>query len=247
MMSRSKRLFDLAGACAGLVVFAPAMAVIAMAILLDDGAPLLFTQPRLGYRRRPFSILKFRSMRDGRVTRVGRILRATGLDEVPQFINILRGDMSGVGPRPLTPADVDRLGWTGAEVEFRWQVKPGLTGLAQLMGAGTSTASLELDRAYCLRWDPAHDCQLIAISFAVNVLGKSRVRRWMLKRYLNASIDALWGALCNLGGYEGVGIVSGLSHDDVERGGLPAASNRAAKPSAPAGAMLHRRRNRSRA
>jgi lipopolysaccharide/colanic/teichoic acid biosynthesis glycosyltransferase len=126
-MSRSKRLFDLAGACAGLVVFAPAMAVIAMAILLDDGAPLLFTQPRLGYRRRPFSILKFRSMRDGRVTRVGRILRATGLDEVPQFINILRGDMSGVGPRPLTPADVDRLGWTGAEVEFRWQVKPGLT------------------------------------------------------------------------------------------------------------------------
>ena len=213
-MSRAHRLFDLAGACAGLVVFAPAMAAIAIAILLDDGAPILFRQPRLGYRRRPFSILKFRSMRDGRVTRIGRILRASGLDEIPQFINILSGEMSGVGPRPLTAADVDRLGWTGAEVEFRWQVKPGLTGLAQLMGAGTSTASLALDRAYCVRWDPARDCQLIAISFAVNVLGKSRVRRWMLARYLNESTDALWGALCNLGGYEGVDIVSGLSPDD---------------------------------
>jgi lipopolysaccharide/colanic/teichoic acid biosynthesis glycosyltransferase len=186
------------------------MAMIMVAILLDDGRPVLFRQPRLGYRRRPFSILKFRSMRDGRVTRVGRMLRATGLDELPQFINILRGDMSGVGPRPLTAADVDRLGWTGAEVEFRWQVKPGLTGLAQLMGAGTSAASLALDRAYCVRWDPARDCQLIAISFAVNVLGKSRVRRWMLKRYVDTRVDALWEALCNLGGYEGVGICSGV-------------------------------------
>src|SRR5439155_845249 len=104
-----------------------------------------FRQPRVGYRRRPFSILKFRSMRDGRPTRIGRVLRANGLDEVPQFINILRGEMSGVGPRPLTAEDVDRLGWTSADVDFRWQVKPGLTGLAQLMGAGTSTASLALD------------------------------------------------------------------------------------------------------
>ena len=105
-MSSLKRLFDVAGACAGLVVFAPVMAAVAIAVLIDDGRPVLFRQQRLGYRRRPFTILKFRTMRDGRITRVGRVLRATGLDEVPQFVNILRGEMSAVGPRPLTESDV---------------------------------------------------------------------------------------------------------------------------------------------
>jgi lipopolysaccharide/colanic/teichoic acid biosynthesis glycosyltransferase len=75
-----------------------------------------------------------RTMRDGRVTRVGTALRATGLDEIPQFLNILSGEMSAVGPRPLTEADVRRLGWTGAEFDFRWEQKPGLTGLAQIAG-----------------------------------------------------------------------------------------------------------------
>src|SRR6186713_1995399 len=111
-MRRSKRLFDLIGAVAGLLAFLPAMAAIAGAILLEDGWPVLFRQERLGRDRLPFAILKFRSMRDGRITRVGRLLRATGLDELPQFVNILRGDMSAVGPRPLTAADVTRLGWT---------------------------------------------------------------------------------------------------------------------------------------
>jgi lipopolysaccharide/colanic/teichoic acid biosynthesis glycosyltransferase len=184
MRSRFRRAFDFGGALAGLLVFTPIMAAASVAILLDDGGPVLFRQIRVGYRRRPFAILKFRSMRDGRVTRVGRVLRATGLDELPQFFNILRGDMSGVGPRPLTAADVERLGWDDASVDFRWQVKPGLTGLAQLIGAGTSTASLALDRAYCAKWDPALDCRLIAISFAVNAVGKAPVRRWMLRRYV---------------------------------------------------------------
>src|SRR5262245_35549685 len=103
-MSSMRRLFDLAGACAGLLVFSPVMALIAVAVLIDDGRPVFFRQQRLGYRRHPFSILKFRSMRDERPTRVGRVLRATGLDEIPQFINILRGEMSAVGPRPLTEA-----------------------------------------------------------------------------------------------------------------------------------------------
>src|SRR5437868_6370667 len=133
MMSSLKRAFDLVGAVAGVVVFAPVMVVAAVGILLDDGRPILFRQARVGYRRRPFSIFKFRSMRDGRVTRVGRVLRATGLDEVPQFFNILRGEMSGVGPRPLTEADIARLGWNDRGVDFRWRVNPGLTGLAQLM------------------------------------------------------------------------------------------------------------------
>src|SRR4026209_1753290 len=116
------------GAVGGLLFFGPLMACIAAAIVLDDGAPVFFRRPRLGRLRRPFEILKFRSMRDGRVTRAGRLLRATGLDELPQFLNILRGDMSAVVPRPLTPDDVVRLGWSGPEFDFRWSCRPGLTG-----------------------------------------------------------------------------------------------------------------------
>jgi lipopolysaccharide/colanic/teichoic acid biosynthesis glycosyltransferase len=185
-MSSFKRSFDIAGACAGLFVFAPVMALVALAVLLDDGRPIIFRQPRVGRRRRPFSILKFRTMRDGQPTRVGRLLRATGLDELPQFLNILSGAMSAVGPRPLTDDDVARLGWTGAEFDFRWAINPGLTGLAQIIGAPTPQDALELDRFY-LAYATVHlDCQLIALSFAVNVFGKARVqralRRWRVRQ-----------------------------------------------------------------
>ena len=171
-----KRAFDIVGACAGVLVFAPVMAIVIVAVLLDDGWPVIFRQARLGYRRRPFSITKIRTMRDGRTTRVGSVLRATGLDEVPQFLNILSGEMGAVGPRPLTEDDVRRLGWTGVEFDFRWEQKPGLTGLAQLVGAESTQQTLALDRSYTARANPLLDCQLIALSFAVNVFGKSRVR-----------------------------------------------------------------------
>jgi lipopolysaccharide/colanic/teichoic acid biosynthesis glycosyltransferase len=172
-----KRAFDVAGACAGLLVFAPIMALVVPAVLLDDGGPVLFRQPRLGFRRRPFSVLKIRTMRDGRVTRLGRVLRMTGLDEIPQFFNILAGEMSAVGPRPLTEADVRRLGWSGAVCDFRWETKPGLTGPAQIAGPPSHQEALELDRIYYARWSPLLDCQMIALSFAVNVFGKTRVQR----------------------------------------------------------------------
>jgi len=181
-VSRLQRAFDLAGASAGLIVFGPAMALIALAVLLDDGGPVLFRQERLGYRRRPFEILKFRSMRDSRVTRVGRLLRMTGLDEVPQFINILRGEMSAVGPRPLTADDVARLGWDGTAFDFRWACRPGLTGLAQLLGARADGDALFFDRVHADGWSVARDCQLIAWSFAVNAFGKDRVRRALRRR-----------------------------------------------------------------
>jgi lipopolysaccharide/colanic/teichoic acid biosynthesis glycosyltransferase len=183
-------VFDVIGALAGLVAFAPAMAVIAAAVLITDGRPVFFRQERVGYRRRPFHILKFRSMRDGRVTRVGRLLRATGLDEVPQFVNILRGHMSAVGPRPLTPDDVVRLGWSGAEFDFRWACRPGLTGLAQLTGTRADEHALVLDRVHAGRWSPSLDCELIAWSFAVNACGKARIRRWLRLRFLTASSEA---------------------------------------------------------
>jgi len=178
-MSSLKRVFDVAGACAGLVAFAPVMAIVAIAVLIDDGRPLFFRQQRIGYRRRPFSILKIRTMREGRTTRVGRVLRATGLDEVPQLVNVLSGEMSAVGPRPLTESDIARLGWTGAAFDFRWEAKPGLTGLAQIVGPTLPIDALELDRTYAGSWNPLLDCRLIALSFAVNVFGKVRVQRFV--------------------------------------------------------------------
>ena len=173
---RFKRLLDVAGAAGGLLFFLPAMTLVSLAILLEDGLPLFFRQERLGEERRPFTILKFRSMRGGRITRVGRILRGTGLDELPQFINVLRGEMSAVGPRPLTEADIARLGWSAPCFDDRWRLPPGLTGLAQVIGSRASRASLFLDRQYVARQSVWLDVQLIAASFAINALGKQRAR-----------------------------------------------------------------------
>jgi lipopolysaccharide/colanic/teichoic acid biosynthesis glycosyltransferase len=181
-MSRAQRVFDVVGAAGGLILFGPVMVAIAVAIVLDDGRPVFFRQTRIGLARRPFTILKFRTMRDGRVTRVGRLLRATGLDEIPQFINILRGDMSACGPRPLTPEDITRLRWTDPWLDFRWSCRPGLTGLAQLAGATSAAETLAYDGVHAAGWSPWLDCRLIFWSFVVNAVGKTRVRRWMRAR-----------------------------------------------------------------
>jgi len=172
-----QRALDVVGALAGLVFFGLPMAVIAFVIVLTDGPPLLFRQERLGRGRKPFTILKFRSMRDGVVTPIGCLLRATGLDELPQLLNVLRGDISAVGPRPLTAFDVDRLGWGKPSCDFRWSVPPGLTGLAQVIGTRSARHALRLDRCYLARRTIALDLRLIAWSFAINVCGKTRVRR----------------------------------------------------------------------
>ena len=112
-----KRILDLAGSAFGLIVLLPALAVIAIIIKIDSAGPIFFRQERVGLRGRPFRIFKFRSMRvgaeragtaltvraDTRITRVGQFLRRTKLDELPQLINVLAGDMSIVGPRPEVP------------------------------------------------------------------------------------------------------------------------------------------------
>ncbi len=87
--------------------------------------------------------------------------------------------MSAVGPRPLTDSDVQRHGWGGPEFDFRWETRPGLTGLAQIVGAQSAEDTLELDRGYTAGWHPILDCQLIALSFAVNAFGKSAVQRFL--------------------------------------------------------------------
>lgn len=174
---RAARALDLALCALGFVVFGPFFVVCAVLIRLDDGGPVFFRQPRLGQGRRTFGILKFRTMRDGQaVTRPGRWLRRTGLDETAQFFNVLRGDMRVVGPRPLTAADVTRLGWHGPEFDRRWSAKPGITGLAQVFGGRSARHSRRLDELYARRRSLPLDGWLIAASFAMNLGGKGRVR-----------------------------------------------------------------------
>jgi lipopolysaccharide/colanic/teichoic acid biosynthesis glycosyltransferase/glycosyltransferase involved in cell wall biosynthesis len=138
-----KRCFDIVASAAALVLLSPVLAITALAVRLQMGAPVLFRQTRPGLAGRPFEILKFRTMRDAtdasgrplddgeRLTGLGRFLRATSLDELPEFWNVLRGDMSLVGPRPLL---MQYLPLYSAEQARRHDVRPGLTGLAQVNG-----------------------------------------------------------------------------------------------------------------
>jgi lipopolysaccharide/colanic/teichoic acid biosynthesis glycosyltransferase len=143
-----KRAFDIAAAAAALFALSPAMAVIAVAVRLKLGAPVLFTQDRPGLKGRPFRIMKFRTMTDQReasgkllpdperMTSFGRWLRATSLDELPELWNVLRGEMSLVGPRPLLVEYLDRY---TPEERRRHEVRPGLTGWAQVNGRNAAT------------------------------------------------------------------------------------------------------------
>jgi lipopolysaccharide/colanic/teichoic acid biosynthesis glycosyltransferase len=173
-----KRAFDVVGAAVGLALAAPLLGAAALLVRACDGGPVLFRQPRVGRARRPFTIVKLRTMRDGRATRVGVVLRELGVDELPQLWNVLRGDMSLVGPRPLTDDDVHRLGWRAAAFDARWSVRPGITGLAQLVPTRVcdGRATWLLDRAYVRRAGPALDAWILGLSALVPVVGKRRLR-----------------------------------------------------------------------
>lgn len=172
-----KRLLDILFASAGIVFFAPFWLIASICIKWEDRGPVLFKQPRLGRHRREFEIRKLRTMKDGTVTRVGHRLRGTGLDETAQFLSVLQGEMSMVGPRPLTRRDVERIGWTGEGQDARFRMKPGITGLAQLYGGRSAAESYELDMRYRKRAGFFLDIKLVALSFLVNIIGKERFRR----------------------------------------------------------------------
>ena len=157
-----KRLFDIGLASVILLLLSPVLLLTALAVTLESGLPVLFLQTRLGLHGREFGMLKFRSMvhnaasvgpyftasNDPRITRVGRFIRRTSLDELPQLLNVLKGDMSLVGPRPDVP--VQRSLYTVADWDQRCQVRPGITGLAQakLRSEGTQAQRLEMDLRY---------------------------------------------------------------------------------------------------
>ena len=127
-----KRIFDIVFSIIGLLVFSLPIGIVCLLIKCWEHHPILFKQTRIGKAMKPFPILKIQTMVDDQVTPVGRIIRATGLDEVPQFINVLQGDMSIVGPRALTIDSIREMNWDDGQHNKRWSVKPGITGFAQL-------------------------------------------------------------------------------------------------------------------
>ncbi len=155
-----KRLLDVVVAGVSLVIFAFPMALIAILIKLDSKGPVLFKQERVGEGGKVFTLIKFRTMRvdaekdgprwaqkdDPRVTRVGRILRRTRLDELPQLVNILKGDMSLVGPRPERPCFVEQLRQVIPYYDIRHYIKPGLTGWAQVKFGYTSSVEDSMEK-----------------------------------------------------------------------------------------------------
>ena len=181
-----KRLLDVIGAVSGLLLLSPILIVAAVAIKLTSKGPVIFCQQRFGLNRRTFRMYKFRSMvvdaeqqqqafehlnevrgptfkirDDPRVTRVGDLLRKTSVDELPQLLNVIRGDMSLVGPRPLPMRDVNRF--PKAWLMCRFSVKPGLTGLWQVSGRSNTTFAnwIQLDLEYIDRWTFLLDLQIL--------------------------------------------------------------------------------------
>lgn len=195
----SKRLFDVLLSAAGLLASLPLWVIIAAAIRIEGRGPILIAQQRVGRHGRPFRAYKFRSMvpdaaarapqqaleHDPRVTRVGRLLRATAMDELPQLLNILRGDMSVVGPRPLLAGEIEVRG-AGDLVplasvpgyEARHRVRPGLTGLAQVVAPRDATRArkFRLDGLYVRHASFCFDLYLILVSFWITARGRWEVR-----------------------------------------------------------------------
>ena len=196
----AKRALDVVLSGVGLLLSAPLWLVLAAAVRLEDGGPIFYAQERAGKEGRTFKALKFRSMipeaetrvgplqaaaDDPRITRVGRVLRATAMDELPQLWNIFRGDMSFVGPRALRPGEIEVNGL--GEVERledvpgfagRCSVRPGLTGVAQIYGPRDVLRrhKFRYDAVYIRRRSFWLDVRLILLSFWISFRGAWEVR-----------------------------------------------------------------------
>ena len=186
-----KRIVDLAGALFGLIVFSPLMLGTALLIKITSPGPVLFSQERIGLHNRPFKMYKFRSMEvqdpgrersqwttphDPRVTPVGRFIRKTSIDEMPQFFNVLIGDMSLVGPRPERPLFVEKFKEEIPRYMIKHQVRPGLTGWAQVNGyrGDTSiTKRIEHDLYYIENWSLGFDFKIMFLTVFKGFINKN--------------------------------------------------------------------------
>ena len=174
-LPRSKRLFDLFAAALALALFSPVLLVLAILVWWQHGRPIFFKQQRPGYQGKPFYIYKFRTMTDARdadgrllpddmrLTALGRFLRATSLDELPELINVLRGEMSLVGPRPLLMRYLPRY---NAEQMRRHDVLPGITGWAQINGRNAISWDEKFahDLWYVDNWSFWLDLKILALT-----------------------------------------------------------------------------------
>jgi lipopolysaccharide/colanic/teichoic acid biosynthesis glycosyltransferase len=181
--SRAKRAIDILGAAMAILIFLPLLCCIALAIRLETGGPVIFRQRRTGHLGRIFTIYKFRTMtvaedcavvrqatrNDSRVTAVGGILRKLSLDELPQFFNVLKGDMSLVGPRPHALAHDQQYGELICSYVDRFRAKPGITGLAQVNGLRGEvhdlrcmTDRITADNLYIDGWSLGLDLAILA-------------------------------------------------------------------------------------
>ena len=186
-----KRAVDIAGSLLGIIILSPVMLVCALAVKLSSPGPVIFKQERVGLHNKPFYMYKFRSMEqqapskekkawtvknDPRVTNVGKVLRRTSLDELPQLFNILKGDMSLVGPRPERPLFVEKFKEEIPRYMVKHQVRPGLTGWAQVNGLRGDTSirkRIEYDIYYIENWTLGFDVKIIFLTFFTGFINKN--------------------------------------------------------------------------
>ena len=186
-----KRLFDIFASFIGIVLTSPIMLVVAILIKLTSKGPVIFKQERIGLHNKPFKMYKFRSMRvqsekkekkgwttknDPRVTTVGRFIRKTSIDELPQLFNILKGDMSLIGPRPERPQFVEKFMEEIPRYNVKHQVRPGLTGWAQVNGLRGDTSirkRVEYDIYYIENWSVLFDIKIILMTFITGFINKN--------------------------------------------------------------------------
>lgn len=187
----SKRIVDIIGSLVGIILFSPIMLVVAILIKLTDKGPIIFAQERVGLHNKPFKMYKFRSMaveppqkeakkwttkNDPRVTAIGRFIRKTSLDELPQFFNIFIGDMSLVGPRPERPFYVEKFRDEIPHYMIKHQVRPGLTGWAQVNGYRGDTSiekRIDHDLYYIENWSMGFDFKILFLTVFKGFINKN--------------------------------------------------------------------------
>lgn len=211
----AKRLFDVSLSLLGIIISLPAWLLISILICLEDGGPIYYLQDRVGKNGRIFKIVKFRSMireaeestgpvqaeeDDKRITKIGRMLRKTAMDELPQLINILKGDMSFVGPRALRSSEIQCRTKISTdlihrpEVEFRHLIRPGLTGIAQVFAPPDIEVEKKFryDRWYIRNCNLYLDLWLIVVSFLITFKARWETRQkklYFIKDFMNGGRD----------------------------------------------------------